>query len=106
MREEVSARLDGLLAEGEVLCLPTAPTIAPLTDTPPQELGSVRDRIMALTCIAGLACLPQVSLPVGAIEGCPVGLSLMARRASDVTLLEVARDLEDRHLLETSSRSN
>ncbi len=106
VREEVSARLDGLLAEGEVLCLPTAPTIAPLTDTPPQELGSVRDRIMALTCIAGLACLPQVSLPVGAIEGCPVGLSLMARRASDVTLLEVARDLEDRHLLETSSRSN
>ncbi|MCH7913371.1 MAG: amidase [Deltaproteobacteria bacterium] len=106
VREEVSARLDGLLAEGEVLCLPTAPTIAPLKDTPPQELGSVRDRIMALTCIAGLACLPQVSLPVGAIEGCPVGLSLMARRASDVTLLEVARDLEDRHLLETSSRSN
>lgn len=106
VREEVSARLDGLLAEGEVLCLPTAPTIAPLKDTPPQELGSVRDRIMALTCIAGLACLPQVSLPVGAIEGCPVGLSLMARRASDVTLLEVARDLEDRHLLETGSRSN
>ena len=103
VREKVLARLDGLLAQGEVLCLPTAPTIAPLKDTPPQELGSVRDRIMALTCIAGLARLPQVSLPVGAIDGCPVGLSLLARRGSDVTLLDVARDMEDWHLLEKGS---
>ena len=106
VREEVSARFDDLLKEDEVLCLPTAPTIAPLKDTSPQELGSVRDRIMALTCIAGLACLPQVSLPVGAIEGCPVGLSLLARRGSDVTLLDVARYLEDRYLLEKGFRSH
>ncbi len=106
LRKEISARLDDLLKEDDVLCLPTAPTIAPLKNTSPQELGSVRDRIMSLTCIAGLACLPQVSLPVGAIEGCPVGLSLLARRGSDVTLLDVARDLEDRHLLEKGFRSH
>lgn len=106
VREEVAARLDGLLKRGEILCLPTAPTIAPLKDTPPQELGSIRDRIMALTCLAGLARLPQVTLPAGAVDGCPVGLSLLARRGSDVTLLGLARELEGQHLFETGSRSD
>ena len=106
VRQEVTARLDGLMKGGEVLCMPTAPVIAPLKNTAPKELASIRDRIMALTCIAGLASLPQVSLSAGAIDGCPVGLSLLARRDSDVVLLGLARELEGRHLLETRSRSD
>jgi len=106
VRREVTARLDSFLKEGEALCMPTAPTIAPLKNTAPQELGSIRDRLMALTCIAGLACLPQVSIPAGAIDGCPVGLSLLAPRGKDLILLSLVRELESRHLLESGTRSD
>jgi amidase len=41
-----------------------------------------------LLSIAGLARLPQVSLPVGTSEGCPIGLSLIAPRGRDRGLLE------------------
>ena len=44
-----------------------------------------------MTCIAGLARLPQVSLPVAEVEGCPVGLSLVARRGEDGMLLAAAK---------------
>lgn len=106
VRREVTTRLDGLLKEGEVLCMPTAPAIAPLKNTALQELGSIRDRIMALTCIAGLACLPQISLPAGAVDGCPVGLSLLVPRGKDLVLLSLARELEGRNLLESGSLSD
>ena len=44
-----------------------------------------------MTCIAGLARLPQVSLPVAEVEGCPVGLSLVAWRGEDAMLAAAKR---------------
>jgi amidase len=41
-------------------------------------------------CIAGLAHLPQVSLPLGILDGCPLGLSLVAPRGADTMLLAIA----------------
>jgi amidase len=95
-REAFTARLDGLLADGAVLCLPSAPSIAPLRDQPAEASQQFRDRALSLTCIAGLARLPQVSLPVGQVEGCPVGFSLIARRGADRALLDLARELARR----------
>jgi amidase len=45
---------------------------------------------MALTCSAGLAGLPQVTLPVGAVDGCPVGLSFIGWTNGDESLLDLA----------------
>ncbi|WP_119461781.1 amidase [Rhodospirillaceae bacterium SYSU D60014] len=95
-REAFTARLDGLLADGAVLCLPSAPSIAPLRDQPAEASQQFRDRTLSLTCIAGLARLPQVSLPAAQIEGCPVGFSLIARRGADRALLDLARELARR----------
>ncbi|MCC6777431.1 MAG: amidase [Hyphomicrobiales bacterium] len=75
---------------GTVLALPTAPCIAPLIDTPAAELDSFRVRVMRLTCIAGVAGLPQVTLPIGTAAGCPVGLSFIAWAGGDEALLELA----------------
>jgi len=48
---------------------------------------------MSLLCIAGLARLPQVNLPVARLDGCPLGLSLIAARGGDMMLLALARAL-------------
>jgi amidase len=45
---------------------------------------------MALTCIAGVSGLPQVTLPAGTVEGCPVGLSFIGWAGGDEALLDLA----------------
>jgi amidase len=88
----VRERIDALLGEADVLCLPTSPRIAPLRGTEQHELEVVyRHQAMCLLCIAGLGGLPQISLPLAALEGCPLGLSLIGRRGADEQLLELAR---------------
>ena len=89
-REDIARRMDALLAGDAVLMLPTVPGIAPLRNTPPAELDDFRGRAMGLLCIAGLARLPQVNLPLGKLDGCPLGLSLIARRGADEMLLMLA----------------
>jgi amidase len=46
-----------------------------------------------MLCIAGLARLPQISLPLAMVENCPLGLSLIAARGKDTLLLELAKRL-------------
>lgn len=92
-REQITRRMDELLAGDAVLVLPTLPGIAPRRNTPPAELDDFRSFAMSLLCIAGLARLPQVSLPLGSVNGCPVGLSLVARRGGDTMLLAMAKAL-------------
>jgi amidase len=46
---------------------------------------------MCLLCIAGLGGLPQISLPLATLDGCPLGLSLVGRRGADEMLLELSR---------------
>jgi amidase len=67
--------------------------IAPLRGTPAKELEAWRNRCLALLCIAGHAGLPQINLPLGQAQGCPVGLSLVAARGRDTMLLDIAQRL-------------
>lgn len=82
--------LHALLPPGTVLVLPTVPMIAPPVDASPAQLEDFRKRTMALTCLASLGGLPQVTLPVGAVAGCPVGLSLIGWSGADEVLLDLA----------------
>jgi amidase len=84
------ARIDDLLAHDGVLCLPTAPDAAPLLGASAQPDAQTRMRVLAHTCIAGLCGLPQVSLPLGVVDGLPVGLGLIAGRGRDRDLLALA----------------
>ncbi len=88
--EKVRDDLHRLLTPGTIVALPTTPCIAPRIDADAALLDSYRTRVMRLTCIAGLGGLPQVSLPLGSVGGCPVGLSLIAWAGGDETLLDVA----------------
>lgn len=92
-RAALRARLDRLLGTDGVLLLPGAPSIAPRLDADAETLLDFRDRTLSLTCIANLTGLPQVAIPAGRAEGCPVGLSLIGPRGSDRRLLALAAAL-------------
>ena len=75
---------------GTILALPTAPCIAPPIDMVAAEMEHFRVRVMRLTCIAGMAGLPQMNIPVGTLAGCPIGLSFIGWAGGDEALLNLA----------------
>jgi amidase len=91
-RQEIAGYVEGLLAGDAILCLPTAPGIAPKLSTPPAELDVFRGRAFALLSIAGLARLPQISLPLGTFDACPLGLSIIGPRNSDLGMIHWTAD--------------
>lgn len=88
--ESVRAHMLEMVPPGTILCLPTAPVIAPKTDTPPEGLEFFRANTMALTCISGHSGLPQVTVPAANVEGCPIGLSFIGWAGGDEALLDLA----------------
>ncbi len=90
LQAQARARMRSLAAPGTILALPTVPSIAPAVDGPAAAYESFRARVMRLTCLAGLSGLPQVSIPVGTVSGCPVGLSFIGWAGADEALLDLA----------------
>jgi len=78
---------------GTVLALPTSPSIAPKFDMGAADLEDFRVRVMRLTCTSGVSGLPQMSIPGGTINGCPVGLSFIGWAGGDEALLDLACEL-------------
>ena len=83
---------NSVLGSDGVICLPTSPRGAPLRGTPADQVEvEYRNQAMRLLCVAGLCGLPQISLPLAAIDGLPLGLSLIGTRNSDKALIALAR---------------
>jgi amidase len=81
------------LGDDGVALLPSAASLAPRRDADPADVDAVRLRTMAITCIAGSAGLPQVSLPWPRRGDAPIGLSLLGPPGSDLALVRMARRL-------------
>lgn len=94
VRDRVRARLATLATQGTILCLPTAPVIAPPLDASAEDLEFFRANTMALTCIAGHTGLPQVTVPAADVDGCPIGLSFIGWPGGDEALLDLAVALQ------------
>jgi amidase len=90
LRRDIAARLEKILAPGVGIVLPTASCIAPLKSASGVEIGEFYRKTLTLTCAAGHAGLPQVSLPLASFGDYPVGLSVIGARGSDETLLALA----------------
>ncbi|MFJ8791795.1 amidase [Streptomyces sp. NPDC102462] len=91
---EAAGRLTELLS-GAVLALPTAPGPAPSRAATGQQFETARAATLRMTCLAGLAGAPAVSLPLlRSADGLPVGLCLVGAPGSDLDLLTLAAGLE------------
>ncbi|MEM1300062.1 MAG: amidase [Pseudomonadota bacterium] len=90
VRAEVRTRLSDLLADGQMIVLPTSPGPAPLREMDNAGLDDFRVRALHLLCAAGLAGYPQLSLPAGQVDSAPLGLSLIGAAGSDRALIAAA----------------
>jgi amidase len=89
-RLEVMRRVLDLVGKDRVLVLPTMPCIAPRLDASDEEFERVRTSAISMLCIAGLASLPQISMPLAKVDGCPFGLSLIGPPGGDRALIDLA----------------
>lgn len=93
-RREIVDTLATLLRPGTVLVLPTVPRGAPERGGDASEIEvTYRNKAMNLLSVAGLAGLPQISLPLARHGHLPLGLSIVGPRGSDVDLLALASGL-------------
>jgi amidase len=90
VRAAVTTKLNGLLGDGVGLIMPTAPCVAPRKHADPSEIAEFYRRALTLTSTAGHAGVPQISVPAGRVDGCPVGLSILASPGHDRALLKAA----------------
>jgi amidase len=93
-KHEIRAHIEALLPLDTVMVVPTSPGPAPLRAEPESALNDFRMRAFEMLCTAGLAGLPQLSIPAGLVEGGPVGLSLLGARGQDRQLIELAARLD------------
>ncbi len=93
LRARFTERFRGLLGRDAVLLLPTMPDVAPLVAESEEVLNHYRNRAINLLSLAGLSGLPQVSIPLAARLGAPLGLSLVGPAGSDLSLVRLATHL-------------
>lgn len=92
-----TARRDAerLLAEYDVLALPTLPIAPPELDartaTVAGEEVSVPEALLSLTSPWSVLGFPAISVPTGQLEGMPVGLQLVAAPGNETALLDIAQ---------------
>ncbi|MDX6234765.1 MAG: amidase [Nocardioidaceae bacterium] len=77
-----------------VLLLPSASSVAPPVNDA-SALDAVRRATMQLTCVAGIAGLPAVSIPVRTADDLPAGAALVGPAGSDRALIALAAEMRD-----------
>ena len=92
-RAAIRQQLASIIADDCVIALPTLPMIAPLLDAADTEFENFRMRALQMLCPSGLSGFPQISLPLALVDGCPIGLSLIAPPGRDRALIALARSI-------------
>jgi amidase len=92
-RKRFTEHLERLLGQDGVMVLPTMPDIAPLRSAQDAELEDYRNRAIRLLSPAGLAGLPQISIPFASHQGAPLGISLIGPRGCDASLVQLAHSI-------------
>lgn len=90
IRARIDGHFDALLAEGAVMAVPAAPSVPPPARSPESVYDTLRNTNERYNSMAPLARLPQISLPLGKVEGLPIGLGLVAAHGNDELLLNIA----------------
>jgi len=89
IRADIGDRYDTLMPPDVVILMPATPCLALSVHAPAGAIGDFYHRALTLTSVAGHCGAPQVTLPLGQWQGCPIGLSLLGPRGSDRALLRL-----------------
>ena len=73
-----------------MLAIPSSCGPAPRADNIGGSREDLRERTLRMTCIAGHAGAPAVSIPFATVNGLPVGLSLVGMPGHDFQVLDLA----------------
>ena len=76
--------------------MPTVPGAAPLKSSSAETLQAYRERALRMLALAGLSGFPQISLPLGRVDGAPFGISLLGPPGSDIALIRLGRRILER----------
>jgi amidase len=97
-RPELVAAYDRVLAEADVLVMPTTPMTAPLAGAAHDALGLITGSSDAIlnTAPFDVTGHPALSVPCGTAAGLPVGMMIVGRRFDEPTVLRVASAYEQR----------
>lgn len=90
-RGALSRWLGELLVAGAWLVLPSAPGAPPLRGLSDDATEQYTGRALSLNSLASLSGLPQLSLPLATVRGCPFGISLLGPSRADRALLRAAQ---------------
>lgn len=81
--------LGELLGADGFLVMPTVTETAPRSDSTPEQFSTFREASIRMLCWSGLSGFPQLTLPLGAVDGAPFGISLLGPKGSDLALLDL-----------------
>ncbi|MCR8657822.1 amidase [Paenibacillus endoradicis] len=88
MRQQIMATMNLMLDEDTLIIAPVTPSIAPFVNEQGEQVERRRNQTLQLSCVSGLAGLPQVSIPLKGEAGLPIGLSVIAGKHQDIRLLQ------------------
>jgi amidase len=79
--------------DDRILLLPSASSVAPPTTADAATIEATRAGTLRLTCVAGIARMPALSVPLLQTANGPAGLCLVGPRFGDLSLVDVGADL-------------
>lgn len=99
LRSELKAEFTKIFEEVDVLIAPTLPSL-------PNDIGSdvvmingkeedVLNNTIRMTGPSNLTGLPALSLPIGLIDGLPVGMQIIGNAFDEATIFNIAKNIED-----------
>ncbi len=94
-RDAFREALSALLGSDGLLVMPTVPGAAPLRNEPFDTLQAYREQALRLLCVSVLSGFPQITLPLGTVDGAPFGISLLGPAGSDMQLIGLAKTVLD-----------
>jgi amidase len=93
--EKLFTKISQFTKAGDLFCFPTMPIIAPIKGELdiPEKAMDYYNRTMSITSFAGVARLPEITIPAAKIGNIPVGLSFTAASHQDEFLISAAKQL-------------
>ena len=90
-----AAHLHALMGHDGLLVSPVLHGPGPRLDADAATMDSYRHEANGYLCISGIGSLPQLVLPAAALDGAPLGISILGPRGSDRALLDLACKLAE-----------